>query len=403
MPSGSGSRRPHKKSRTGCPKCRKRRIKCDEIRPQCGNCTRHGVICDYPSMLSSSSPHSSGSAAQHPSPSTSLVSQQPPPHTDLILMHFYTQRTACTFSNIPVVQNLWQNEVPQIGYKFRFVMDSLLSIAALHMSTERGHSNTDFLSIAIKHHNAAVKGMSAELAHVHPANCEALLVTSCTILMYSFFIASMPTIPGVEVKPASWVLCLRGVNGIISLSYDWVIRGLIGDLLRPWFLSNESLDPEIDARITQLYTLSTDRTLPSAEELDDADVSSAYFHATSKLRKSFCGAESSNDHISNVFAWPIWVSEKFVELLQRNHPRALIIWAHYTVLLDELEFWWSEGIGDWEMGQVEQLLPPEWVHWLEWPKRRMREHRERMARNDDQKIIDSLIVPEMNFNEWVAV
>ncbi|OTA61100.1 hypothetical protein K449DRAFT_383163 [Hypoxylon sp. EC38] len=43
-----GPRLYHKKSRTGCMRCKQRRVKCDEIRPSCGSCSRHAVECVYP-------------------------------------------------------------------------------------------------------------------------------------------------------------------------------------------------------------------------------------------------------------------------------------------------------------------------------------------------------------------
>ncbi|KAL6700509.1 hypothetical protein J3F84DRAFT_358369 [Trichoderma pleuroticola] len=42
-------RRSHKKSRAGCRRCKNRKIKCDEVHPRCGNCSKHGVMCDFES------------------------------------------------------------------------------------------------------------------------------------------------------------------------------------------------------------------------------------------------------------------------------------------------------------------------------------------------------------------
>ncbi|KAG8668263.1 hypothetical protein FPOAC2_07553 [Fusarium poae] len=41
-------RRIHTRSRTGCAECRARRVKCDEYRPTCQNCTRANKVCEYP-------------------------------------------------------------------------------------------------------------------------------------------------------------------------------------------------------------------------------------------------------------------------------------------------------------------------------------------------------------------
>ncbi|KAI1758888.1 hypothetical protein GGR53DRAFT_515564 [Hypoxylon sp. FL1150] len=45
-----GPRLYHKKSRTGCIRCKQRRVKCDEARPSCGSCSKHSVECVYPSQ-----------------------------------------------------------------------------------------------------------------------------------------------------------------------------------------------------------------------------------------------------------------------------------------------------------------------------------------------------------------
>jgi len=39
------------RSRTGCWTCRTRKVKCDEGRPICGQCTRIGHTCDYSARL----------------------------------------------------------------------------------------------------------------------------------------------------------------------------------------------------------------------------------------------------------------------------------------------------------------------------------------------------------------
>ena len=40
----------HTKSRTGCQICRTRRVRCDETRPSCRNCTRLGFQCEGPKL-----------------------------------------------------------------------------------------------------------------------------------------------------------------------------------------------------------------------------------------------------------------------------------------------------------------------------------------------------------------
>ncbi|ORY71672.1 uncharacterized protein BCR38DRAFT_480167 [Pseudomassariella vexata] len=50
-----GPRLYHKKSRTGCVRCKQRRVKCSEERPSCAGCSRHMVECVYPYQAAASS------------------------------------------------------------------------------------------------------------------------------------------------------------------------------------------------------------------------------------------------------------------------------------------------------------------------------------------------------------
>ncbi|KAK4096392.1 hypothetical protein N658DRAFT_519227 [Parathielavia hyrcaniae] len=73
------------KSRTGCRRCKQRRVKCDETKPSCKACARHGVQCSlslptYRNDVDSSSPASPASVGMpSPGPSPPSPRSQPAP------------------------------------------------------------------------------------------------------------------------------------------------------------------------------------------------------------------------------------------------------------------------------------------------------------------------------------
>ncbi|KAE8382281.1 hypothetical protein BDV26DRAFT_15738 [Aspergillus bertholletiae] len=69
------SREPQR-SRKGCPECRKRKIKCDERKPECGQCRRSGQVCRIIDSLFR--PHTYSFLASASSQRTSLPSYQVP-------------------------------------------------------------------------------------------------------------------------------------------------------------------------------------------------------------------------------------------------------------------------------------------------------------------------------------
>ncbi|KAK9382923.1 uncharacterized protein V2V93DRAFT_363837 [Kockiozyma suomiensis] len=74
--SSSIGRRSHLKSRNGCLICKRRKIKCDEMRPQCRNCVRHNVICSFAGgEVVPTSPAPSTPSLTHASPSSNPMHQ----------------------------------------------------------------------------------------------------------------------------------------------------------------------------------------------------------------------------------------------------------------------------------------------------------------------------------------
>lgn len=47
LKASTGKRKYHQKSRSGCSTCKKRRVKCDEQKPLCGNCVKLNLDCGY--------------------------------------------------------------------------------------------------------------------------------------------------------------------------------------------------------------------------------------------------------------------------------------------------------------------------------------------------------------------
>ncbi|KAK0384686.1 hypothetical protein NLU13_7164 [Sarocladium strictum] len=74
------------RSRTGCGRCKARRVKCDEVWPTCGRCTRLKVSCSGPALQVRWSnkhelPRASGREAGHPPLSTESRTQEVPAAT----------------------------------------------------------------------------------------------------------------------------------------------------------------------------------------------------------------------------------------------------------------------------------------------------------------------------------
>ncbi|KAL2133923.1 hypothetical protein VTI74DRAFT_1397 [Chaetomium olivicolor] len=269
-------RRSHKKSRTGCRRCKTRKIKCDEVHPRCGNCVKHGVPCDFehPEVLaelhaaaaeSPSTPATTvnfrspiGAASGHSvpcapaqlcrAPSTPAVSQTTPLGNRLLelrLMHQYTAMTCKTFTfTAPVTEDIWKITVPNLAFSgSQHLADAILAVAALHLRSmmpndkELVRASHAYMAASLAEYSAALtKG-------INHTNAESLFLTSALIAFQStatrVFMKdevmvgagndidadankqrSQPT--GCYAIPFSWFHSFQGVKAITAASWQYL-------------------------------------------------------------------------------------------------------------------------------------------------------------------------------------
>ena len=103
-------------------------------------------------------------------------------------------------------------------------------------------------------------------------------------------------------------------------------------------------------------------------ELEDVENFAA---AASSLRASFLKVEAmpQDDPASPpIWQWAIRLQPGFVERLGELHVIALVLVAHWCVLLVGARlFWWMEGWVETTMAEIRSSLPGEHQHWLQWP------------------------------------
>lgn len=109
------------------------------------------------------------------------------------------------------------------------------------------------------------------------------------------------------------------------------------------------------------------------------DITTAYRHAISLLEKLFHATSTATSTSSTTTTTPpsdallkLWihlVPERYMALLSTRQPGALVIFAHYAVLLRRGEhYWFLGGLAERILRVAEAMVPGEWGVWLEWPR-----------------------------------
>lgn len=291
---------------------------------------------------------------------------------DLELLHQFATETCYTTSNRSESHELWRITVPKEGFHHDFLMRGILAIAALHLSHLRPDKAADYQNIAHSHQDKALSMFQTAMTNMNETNCHAFFALSSLIVVYAF---ASPRRPGTlaftddsqdSEGEVSWLPLIRGVNSILQQVFGWVENGPLRGLLQPGIINTADtrLPKPAAHQLKQLAGLC--ETAAGGEEAVEA-----YQEAVKALQKCYAKIftrASVECEVATAFTWPVEVPDKFMLLLNDRAPEALVILAHYCVVLHHLDdYWWMKGWAGHIMGNIYSELGDSWRDWIQWP------------------------------------
>lgn len=409
------------KSRTGCQECKTRKVKCDEKRPICGSCSKLNKSCSF--LITTPYLWGSGvSYQQSESGATGSVRESRldagkglSKHTkdslgysldDMRLLHHFTNCTSKTLSDRPEAHRTWATTVVQIAFAHPFLLQGILALAALHMAGSNAGEKERLSILAASKQDAALKDIQPQLGSITPQNCDAIFAFSFLAEYY------IPASAGTVINPAAtfmednffdaivdWLRLHQGTSEIYKRKGHWIRNGPVAPLLWSDVLGEKCQSPTWKANIRdfkthQLHNLArvweTDIALTTSEFHENQinsralDILVEAFGLVLESSRATTGIELLNNtqlskdqtpqrakcsnYLSLSFGWLFEIPFGFVELLEQRRPAALIIFAHFSLLLHNApKFWWNEPISAKIVKAVVAVLPREYHRWIEWP------------------------------------
>ncbi|KAJ9134135.1 hypothetical protein NKR23_g10366 [Pleurostoma richardsiae] len=419
----SRKRRSHRKSRLGCGNCKRRRIKCDEARPICQNCVNRGVCCDFdappPAPTDTASPGevcfqvkfrlpqqeqrplerqyvcgncgaaSASTDAQEAVPDASIALcasglDRPAGLSvrDLELLHHFLVHTSSSLADDYEAQVLWQVTVPKLGFSHSFLLHNLLALSALHLATMDPERRDSHIARAEFHHIEGLRGLTTMMACLDGENAGIVGLSASLVCFYSFGVRPRPgeyLVFSEDGGEPEWFSFLRGVR---SVNQSAELLGSPGptpandDKGRrspPVTLSSLPLrQPAYEEPMERLREFVLDGTASS-----DEDEIQTYIAAVDSMASTFASVYLPREALSSsaskpfshlIFAWLYLMSDSLACYMRERRPTALIILAHYAVLLKETEcFWFMDGWAAHIVAGVAHDLPDEYKPLLDWP------------------------------------
>ncbi|KPM36552.1 hypothetical protein AK830_g10013 [Neonectria ditissima] len=355
----------HTKSKTGCKRCRARRVKCDESRPTCGSCRRHKVQCTYDRADSTDNPSQLHDESKNRTHSPSMAEGRERRHRELRLMHTFTVRTCRTLpgTHLPELLETWAVEVPRLALDYEPLLSAIMALTSHHLAREaRTRDEADgFLTLRSLYLESTLHKHRRALADVTRDKADAVCFTTVILTIDTMANLGERSLQPYE-PPLQWLHVSRGVGdvcrltlGLIEDDADAKIRPVV-DTMMP-FVRDFQLASGVDPALAYLLEFEDGEA--------EADEDTGAYEATARLLSWILAGRDSGEDVKmygrRLTAFPVLVSGRFISLLEQQRPRALVFLAHFFGLAAHAsEFWWLGATPCREIWAIRAVLGPEW-------------------------------------------
>lgn len=396
---------------------------------------RHGVSCEY---AFASRSESSSSQRNDPSSGTDTVhtlratseARDPSldPYLELRLMHEWTAYVCQSFST---AWEFWRYQAPLIALEFRYMLDAMHALAALHASrqptrqwvplearmievrtpshggaqpeqkradywnlkdrnyeellanslTSAGNNaflaskgSAEMVSISRTYFDRAIDGHRRALSDLTMENIEAVYCTSVLVSFCALFTLSESEDDSMlmSVNPIQWLRLARGTVYITNHWQELVGSGSIGTsgvfYGKPDMGDAEELfDRQNERPFGRLLAWAKDFEAMSGNDHEAYQKTLAYIGAIYK--GIIDGTDTSLATCRRLIAMPSRCPPRFVDLAEAKQPRALVMLAHVfaTMKLTATTTPWFRGIAENQVPKIYEQLPQGWQEMMAWP------------------------------------
>lgn len=291
---------------------------------------------------------------------------------DLELMMHWCTTTYRSMARDDVAEALWQTSIPRLSLRFPYLRHGLLALSALQIagtSTSPGRK-WRYLVSAREHQSHALAGISLDgVQDLTTAQCNATFALCCVLLVFPFAYCLIDDdVDEDEEQPD----VLDEFLEVFELT-RWLVSAMMMTMDR---MAAGELYPLIDREQTRptmpdmshLVVSTLRRQNESEAQSDPAHEKEVYDQAIEHLRSSLEQLMNGGEPKDFAFCWAFRIPVRYQDLVRERKPFALVVLAHYAVILHHLrDSWW---MGDWGiriLREVDACLEPQFRHLISWP------------------------------------
>ncbi|OJJ06001.1 hypothetical protein ASPVEDRAFT_55746 [Aspergillus versicolor CBS 583.65] len=366
------SRRPHTKSRAGCKRCKEKHIKCDEAQPVCGACARYNVPCVPKPSRSRAKPASSAQSqpSVSPGPIQGAESRSSITVWEFGLLHHWILHVADSFNVSRGFCDAWRNHAIKDAVQHDFFLHMILMLSCLHLALTKSPSFTEaHRAFILEGCSVATARFRIEAGNINDSNCQVVRGFPFLLSIYGFALGQL------DCEDKSDEAVLDEMIHILIL-----IKGnsLIRDTTNPWMQLRglEAWMDEKDVFTNDPNELQSDLDLVRAvgdleRWIDSSDDDLAVKASNTNTVNLFKGALDFHLKLNlRPLAWPNVIQNDYLDLLRQRNPMAMVILAHYAVILGQCSSqWWCSNWGVQLVSVIASLLPEKYTGAMAYPRR----------------------------------
>lgn len=269
----------------------------------------------------------------------------------LELLHHWTVRTSATLGTMPPFFHLWSEKFVIMGLQNTYLLDAILSLAAVHKSILVPASERQrYIYLATQHMNRGLEVYRSLITMVESDAFTPVFAFGCILSIYHLAFAQVQEPPDLIVYVVDWMGLIKGIGAMIAPHWHILRESEVGILI----LDATRTDPNSPAAANvDLSNLDEARTalryMPSRTD-QEAEEKSACQDGLDKLGEIYSHVKAPlsdrrQSPLAVVMSWPAHVSARFRTLLVERHPAALALLEQWVGLFEYCDtVWWT---ADW--------------------------------------------------------
>ena len=292
---------------------------------------------------------------------------------DLELMMHWCTTTYRSLARDVTTQMIWQTTIPQISLRFPSLRHGLLALSALQLAgaSTSPEQKTSYLILAREHQDLALVGVHVDdVDNLTMTECNAHFALCGVLVIFSFAYCLIDEGEKDDEYESPELLdefvevseLTRWLLGAMMLTVDRVAAGDLGELVRPQ--EGHRAMPNM----SRLVVLPLRRKNEEEAARDSTHEKEIYAQTIDHLATSLEQLMSGREFKDFAFCWTVRTPVRFQDLVRERQPFALVVLAHYAVILHRLrDTWWMGEWGNRILQEIGDYLKPQWRELISWP------------------------------------